>query len=188
MRRLHIVILFLIIFINLKAQENEEFKSWKDRIFFGGNIGLSFGSVTDIEISPIVGYNITQRWAMGTGFMYEYYKRNEFNIETHIYGGSIFTRFTLFPNFSMYFPVGEGLSMFAHTEYQGLSLEEKYFKTSVDINERTGRYILHSFLIGGGLTQKLGRRGGFNITVLWNLNYTEDSPYNNPVIRVGFIF
>ena len=45
------------------SQIDKEIESPRDRIFFGGNLGLSFGSVTDIQISPQVGYYITKRCA-----------------------------------------------------------------------------------------------------------------------------
>jgi len=187
-------ILFIFLLIssvqqNNKAQIDEDFESPKDRIFFGGNIGLAFGTITDIEISPQVGYYITKRWAAGVGLTYEYYRRNDFiKINTHIYGGSVFTRYYLFPDLSIYFPVNSGLSLFAQSEYVGLSLEEKYFKTSLLFENREGKFLSNNYLIGGGLMKKLGRKGGIYFTVLYLMNETEESPYRNPVIKIGMYF
>ena len=53
----------------LSAQKN----SFCDRLFFGGGFCLTVCDYTDIEVSPIVGYYVTSRWAVGVGFTYEYY-------------------------------------------------------------------------------------------------------------------
>jgi hypothetical protein len=42
--------------------------------------------------------------------------------------------------------------------------------------------------VGGGVYQPIGRRSGFLIMVLWNLNETASSPYSNPIFRIGFNF
>ncbi|HAZ26673.1 MAG TPA: hypothetical protein DCY95_20610, partial [Algoriphagus sp.] len=35
--------------------------SFKDRLYFGGNFGMQFGTVTLLDISPLVGVMITNR-------------------------------------------------------------------------------------------------------------------------------
>jgi len=82
--------------------------------------------------------------------------------------------------------IGIAHSIFAHAEYEVLSLEKKYFEYPPSSEE--GRFLAHSVLVGGGLFQPTGRRGGFLIMLLWNLNETASSPYSNPIIRIGFIF
>ena len=44
----------------------------------------------------------------------------------------------------------------------------------------------NSFLVGGGYRQQIGGNAAMNLMVLWNLNDTYDSPYTNPIIRIGF--
>ena len=85
--------------------------------------------------------------------------------------------------------IGLGLNfgLFGHAEYEILSLESRYFEIGAP-PDAVGRFNLHSVLIGGGIYQPIGRRAGFLIMVLWNLNETASSPYSNPIFRIGFNF
>jgi len=184
-----ILIAGMLFFIpnQVKAQDEGEV-SWRDRLYFGGNIALSVGTLTVIEVSPLAGYRITPRWSAGFGLDYEYYKSSGRYIgyipvsaySTSIYGGNLFTNFVFLKNFPT-----DGISLMAQTEYEALSLEKRYFQ---DYNA-TGRFILNSFFVGGGIRQRLGRRSSLNLLVLWNLNETQYSPYySNPVLKFNFIF
>ena len=76
----------------------EEPPSLRDRIFFGGNFGLSFGNLTSIVISPIAGYRITPKLSSGLGIRYEYFKYNYPGFvpyDTHIFGGTVFGRYMI---------------------------------------------------------------------------------------------
>lgn len=150
-------------------QSNDEPSRW----FFGGYFGAQFGHVTLIDISPIVGYMLTERLALGVGATYKYYRiRNFFDpvnntvkpFRTHIYGGNTFSRFFINRNF------------FAHGEYE-------YLRYS---NELYGNANFHSVFLGGGYRQYFGSSSAAEIMILWNLNETPNSPYTNPVIRIGF--
>jgi hypothetical protein len=168
----------------------EDPPSLRDRLFFGGNFGLSFGDVTSIIVSPIAGFHFTPRLAGGLGIRYEYYKNNYPGFspyDTHIYGGSVFSRFMIVKNMGEVIGFGGlGTGLFIQGEYETLSLEREYFDFSAVDPE--GRFFLHSVLVGGGIYQPIGERAGFLITVLWNLNESHKSIYSNPVIRIGFTF
>jgi hypothetical protein len=185
--RLIIIFVFLAQIQLLKAQNDEEI-TWRDRLFFGGNVSFAVGSITIIQVSPLAGYRITPRWSAGFGVDYEYYKSSGQSYgyaqvkpySTSIYGGNIFTNYVLVKNFPM-----EGISLLAQTEYEALSLEKKYFQDYTS----SGRFILHSVFIGGGIRQRMGRRSSFNLLVLWNFNETQYSPYSsNPILKFNFIF
>ena len=175
---------------SLKAQQ-EESPSFIDRFFLGGNFGLQMGTITNIEISPVVGYHITPRLAGGLGIRYEYYKDSRTiqpykPFETNIFGGSIFTRFMVIQDINEIIGLGINSGIFAHVEYEILSLEKKYFEIPATLAD--GRFYLHSVLAGGGLYQPVGRRSALTMMVLWDLNQTASSPYSNPIIRIGFNF
>ncbi len=155
--------------VNLKKDPS----SFGQRVFFGGNLGLQLGTITSIEVSPLMGYRLTERWIAGVGITYMYYedKRYSPTYSTNIYGGRLFTRYYLFGDF------------FAHAEYELLSYEQMTYLSW----EKTRRNV-SSYLIGGGYRQWLGASAAVNLMVLFNLNDTEYSVYNNPIFRIGFEF
>jgi hypothetical protein len=153
-----------------RATNGGDFKS---KLFFGGGLGLQFGSVTLIEISPLIGYKATPKFSVGISPTYKYYKYKDYysnnsSSSTNVFGGSVFARYDLFQN------------VFAHVEYETL-----FYNTNVP-GGITERQQFNSFLVGGGYQQPIGGNSGMYILVLWNLNDTPDSPYTNPIIRVGF--
>jgi len=168
----------------------EDPPSFRDRLFFGGNFGLSFGNTTSIVVSPLAGLRITPRLDGGLGLRYEYFKYNYpgyVPFETHIFGGSIFSRYMVIKDISEAIGLG-GLNsgLFLQGEYEMLSLESEHFDLS---NSYPGeRFSLHSVLVGGGFYMPMGQRSGFLFTVLWNLNESYNSIYSNPIIRFGFNF
>ena len=173
--RLFSIMVLLAVCTPAKGQYFENKKppeKFKDKLFFGGGIGLQFGSVTQIEIAPLVGYRVTERFQPGVSLTYSYYSNKNYTptLNYYTYGGSAFLRFFLF----------EGL--FAQAEAEALNVEAYYSPTQSE------RIWIGNYLIGGGYFQKIGNRGGMYILALWNLNQTQYTPYSNPVIRIGFAF
>lgn len=158
--------------------QNDNKPSFFDRLVFGGNLGLQFGTETIIDISPVVGYKITEKLIGGVGAKYLYYKTellingNLYKYSTNIYGGSVFGRYYLTPEF------------YAHTEYEILNLEVP----DDFVYGKLVRRNITSFLVGGGYRQPLGDRASIGITLLYNLTEDRYSPYQNPILRVGFGF
>ena len=149
-----------------KQKENKPKQNWTDKISLGGNLSLSFGTLTLVQVAPQIGYRVTDRFIPGVGANYIYFK-DPFGATT-IYGGSVFARYLIADNF------------FAYAEYEQLNREvwEAWG------NER--RWIPIG-LIGGGY-----RTGGdglnFSISVLFDVIQDPWSPYGNPVIRGGVFF
>ena len=170
--------LLLGLFVNpLNAQVNtEDFNqkgNFRSRLFFGGGFGLQVGSVTLIELSPLVGYKVTPKFALGLSPTYKYYKYNDYygssnDLSANVWGGSIFARYSIFQN------------VFAHVEYETL-----YYNTQLSGNPYYLRQY-NSFFVGGGYNQQIGGNSAMYFLLLWNLNDTPESPYINPVIRIGF--
>jgi len=109
---------------------------------------------------------------IGTRFTYIYrgyrYYQGGPKYNSHVYGGGVFARYK-FLKFLM-----------AHIEYAGLS--NQWY----DYNGESQRHWVNSLYVGGGLYQSLGGRGFATITVLYDVFEDEYSPYNNPLIRIGF--
>ncbi|HNO71766.1 MAG TPA: hypothetical protein PKO16_08355 [Bacteroidia bacterium] len=146
----------------LPKPAKEPFLSW-DRVYIGGGLGLQFGNITLVNISPDIGYRITKRYSAGVGLRYIYFSDKYYNYTQNIYGGSVFNRFNI-TDF-----------LFAHAEYEVLNGEwTRHFP----------RYNLINIWVGGGLQQSMGN-SSFNVMALWNLNESIDNPFPNPQIRVG---
>ncbi|SMG45484.1 hypothetical protein SAMN05661096_03134 [Marivirga sericea] len=155
----------------------DENSSFTERIYFGGNFGLQFGTFTHIEASPIVGYMINEKLSAGVGGIYQYFRVRGGNrvadYETNIFGGKLFGRY----NFSQ--------QLFGYSEYENINLDVIYNTSN---GFELGRAWVPAFFIGGGYFQPIGNRAGFTVMALYNLLYdVSRSPYNSPfVLRVGF--
>lgn len=161
--------LFFIIIISFECNGQMEIKNKEpigDRIFYGGNFGLMFGTITYVELSPLIGYKISERLSAGPGVSYIYLQDNRFDLSTSVYGGRLFARY----NFTDY--------LFGHGEYEVLNRESPY--------SLEGRVNVTSIFVGGGYRQRLGPNSFLSIMGLWNLNDSEYSIYRNPIIRMGF--
>jgi hypothetical protein len=128
---------------------------------------LQFGSYTFIDVSPVIGYRFTEKFASGIGVTYKYLSIRDYygSFSTNIYGGSVFSRYYFLQN------------LFGHFEYEVLNLE------AFDLEKRIN---ITSVLGGAGYRQMLGPRSAVEILALWNFNESAYSLYNNPIIRGGF--
>lgn len=156
----------------VNGQSNSDRGSFKDKLFVGGNLGAQFGSVTLVEISPLIGYKITEKFSSGIGATYIYYKLKRTSsfpaYETHIYGGRIFSQYQIIE------------SIIGYTELEVLNLD--IYNSNESKFERGNVY---SWLVGGGYTQPIGNRASLNMYLLWDLIEDLNSPYENPIIRIG---
>ncbi|PCJ25397.1 MAG: hypothetical protein COA97_07860 [Flavobacteriales bacterium] len=137
-----------------------------DRVTVGGGFGLTFGSYTVIEISPTFGYYLTDNILAGVGGFYTYYKDNDFNYSTYIYGGRVFGEYLF-----------NDVPFLAHAELEVVDIQWTLDERKTLINP----------YIGGGLKQIFGGGSYFYILVLYNLNETKESYLfqPNPIIRGG---
>jgi hypothetical protein len=189
MRRKWLLLALLLLTLSSRWSSGQEFKdlTFRERLFFGGDFWISFGDVTDILLSPIAGYRITERLSAGLGVTYEYYS-NRFPVKykTHIYGGRGLASYALIKNLNNVIPIGVGISILAHGEYESLNLERQYF--DVDHPDSQGRFWMNNILVGGGIGIPTGERSSATIYILWNLNENASALYTNPIVRFGFNF
>jgi len=165
-------------------QESKGKPSISERLFFGGNIGLQFGTYTQIEISPIVGIWLMPRIAVAIGPTYRYYK-DQYNA-TDIYGVKSYMEFMVIQDINRVLPMGVHTGIFFHAEDEWLSLKTSYWQTPPYEND--DRFSINTVLIGGGLSQQIGRRSSLNFTILWPINESVYALYSNPEIRISFNF
>jgi len=175
-------LMVLLLFISQSeayAQEQnkpaEEKPPLKERLFFGGNFGLQFGTITDIQFSPVVGMWILPRLAVAAGPNFRFYK-SPFD-KTVIWGGKAYTEFIVVQDLNNVIPLGLHAGLFLHLEDEVLSLESSFFRTPP---YESKRFVQNTILAGGGISQQIGRRSSINLTLLWALSDSEYGIYGNP--------
>lgn len=146
-----------------KPAVKEPFWSW-DKVYWGGGLGLQFGSITYVNLAPDIGYRITKKYSAGIGIRYMYYADHSYTpaYELDIYGASVFNRFIVTDFF------------FLHGEYEVLNGPWNPFLNY--------RFNLTNIWVGGGLRTG-GDKAALNLIVLWNLN--DEGYIPNPQIRMG---
>ena len=184
------LLLFTFVFASLSLQAQDYRQTPKarftDKIFVGGGLGLQFGTLTLIDVSPIIGYRITEKFETGLGFTYKYYRYKDYYIDNYtgigydlksnITGGSIFTRYHIFEN------------VFAHVEFERLRYRyDDYYNTGAGLQSDKITANFNSIFVGGGYRQRISNGSYFFIMALWNINEGALSPYSNPVIRMGMV-
>lgn len=154
--------------------DKKPFRLDPDRMVVGGGFGATFGDITLVEVAPNFGYFFTDRFLVGVSARYIYYRERfrlfnqTFTNETNIYGGGVFAQ---------YFFVEE---FFGHTEIEVLNLDD--FTTEND------RVNVASIFVGGGYRSFFSDNSFAYLMLLYNINDDINSPYTNPVLRVGFSF
>jgi len=135
------------------------------RVTLGGGLGMTFGNITYINVSPTFGYYIKDNILGGVGGIYTYYADNTNHFTTHTYGSKIFGE---------YFFDQAPILLHAETEWLNLF----YY----DENRRID---IISILLGGGIRQKFGDHSYLFLMALWNVNESKYKIYANPRISLG---
>ncbi len=155
--------------LGLKAQDSANVDnsgdvsnlSFRERLTYNIGGGLMFGTYTNINVFPQIGYRVTNNLTAGIGGTFQYFKiANSIDDPSLIYGGNSFLRLRLTEN------------LFAQGEYQLL----KY-------NGFWGDYAL----VGGGYISP----NNFYISGYYILKYPtgNNNAYGVPyVLRVGYMF
>ena len=156
--------------------------SWQERLRLGGSFGLGFGTVTNVNLSPMAGLQLTERLVGGVGVTYMWFRSRYFNFNSHYYGGRTFLMYSILPMINL------------QAEYEGLNVE--YYNRLATRYERSW---IGSPLLGASYSQPLGGKytRGIHMTLLYNLNYNNQinpytleniSPYSSPfVFRITFL-
>lgn len=142
-----------------------------DRLFWGGNVGAWIGNPTFVDLSPLVGIRITEKFSGGIGFIYNYYsyKYSNYNYATNLYGSRIYARYFILEN------------VFAQAGWDRINRDNPYAGLP------NTRIWIDNLLVGGGVRYPVSDNFYVVASGLWNLNQTPLSPYANPIIQIGFI-
>lgn len=176
MKKLFLLFLFIGFAFGATAQRTLDYQntgdpSFGDRIFFGGGLGFGAGTnSTSIQVNPIVGYMITPKLSAGVGVDYQYINYKNIDFEDNLWGFQVFSRY----NIKMFF---------AQAEYNALNYTQLYFDGSEQ------RESVSRFLLGGGISQPLGRRGAINLAAMYDVLYENNGPFGSPwVFRIYFSY
>lgn len=175
------LILTFVLFFSFSTYgqgSKEAVPSVGERLFFGGNLGLQFGTITDIEVSPIVGYWILPRINVAMGPQYRFYKYND--VKANIYGGKAYTELYLIQDLNNFIPLGVNIGLFIHLEDEFLIYNPN--------NQETANQTLNTILFGGGISQPISINSSANIIALWAIGGNGYEYYGSPEIRIVFIF
>ena len=180
-----ILLAFLIIpVIESQAQRPEkDTPPLRERVFYGGSMGLQFGSVTDIQLSPVIGLWVLPRLAFAVGPSYRYYK--DIYGRTDIVGGQGYVQVVLIQDFNNVISLGMHMGIFLQADDELLSLESYYWKQPPVTSDR---FFINTPLAGAGLSQPLGKRSALNMAFLWTLTTPQYDLYSTPEIRVSVVF
>lgn len=142
---------------------------WRERVYYGGTVTLSFGNAMRIGIAPMLAYKITPKLSAGVEVGYEYVNYDDFDQSSHNYGGSVFSRYRLIPQ------------LYAHAEYQLINYD---IPTGIDTSSRETVPFL---LVGGGFCKKVAPNAWGYVEVLVDVLQDDSSPYEDwdPVVSVG---
>ena len=177
------ILTFFFLFTALSVisgqKSREEKPPLRERMFFGGGLGLQFGTYTDIQVTPIVGLWVRPRIAIAAGPNFRYYKYQGY--ESTMYGGNAYVQFVPVQDINNAIPIGLHMGIFLHLEDDLLNFDDPYVDNA--------RVTVNTVLGGFGIRQMLGTRSSLNLMFLWAFN---ESPlydlYSNPEIRISFNF
>lgn len=146
-----------------------------DKLVPGGNLSLSFGDPYYVDISPALGYQVTDDLVLGLGGTYIAMGGSTGNgtrYRWNCYGGRFYGRQRVLE------------SVFANAELDFLNVP--YFAAANSPDPL--RKWLVSPLVGASYVVSIGKRGGIIISLLYNLNYQQRySPYSGALVyRMGF--
>lgn len=183
---------------SLSTKPNRPDAFWR-RIHVGGNLGFQFGSITGITISPEVSMRAIDQLYVGLRFIYQYYNYKNYywdadaqqylGYESSVYGGGIYLRYYLASLFD-----GFLANIYGHVEYEYQTYSRPYtYAVGGHIYDPYGNSFMpgrsivevNSFFVGGGYRQPISNRVAMDFLLLFNLNDSYNSPYSNPIFRLG---
>src|SRR3954469_22258202 len=189
MRIKKLLLLLVLAFVGLGvfAQDEEEPKKGfdKNKLFFGGTFGASFGSYTFVNVSPQVGYRFNRFFAAGTGINFIYssskydYGNSALNYKNEygVVGLNIFGRV---------YPV-DFLLLQAQPELNYTWGKVKFYDGTPD--QKLEAKFVPSLLVGGGAAIPTGGRGAMTIMLQYDVIQDPRSPYGTSAfLSIGFNF
>lgn len=182
----HLVLIAVACCTLLLAQAQDEVREKKgfqrEKLFVGGNFGLTFGDYTLINISPQLGYRFTNFFAAGIGINAQYISikdwgaYGEYKSSRGVAGLNVFGRV---------YPISQ-LMLQLQPEANYIFGKDLYYNPRAEY--KSDAMIVPSLLAGGGAVLPAGR-GAMIVSVFYDLLQHQHSPYGRrPIYNIGFNF
>lgn len=152
-----------------RSQRNSDLR---ERLMYGGNFAVWFGNYTYINLSPTIGYRLTDKMQVGIGGIYNYssYRYKNAHYFQNIYGSHVFARYLVYDY------------LFVQGQYDRLN-QPNYLL----YNYKDQRVWVDYVMVGGGLRQPLGKHAAAMTTIMFNLTPSPLSVYSNPYVQIGIM-
>lgn len=187
---LFFLLMILLLTSGLRAQEEEREAPQKgfqrEKLFVGGNFGLTFGDYTLINISPQLGYRFNDFVAAGIGVngqyvsdrLRDYWGNTTYKASRGVVGLNAFGRVYPF----------QFLMLQVQPEVNYLFGKDTYYTGSPTGTFKMDAMIEPSLLVGAGAVLPQGR-GALIVSVMYDVLQREYSPYGRrPVYNIGYNF
>lgn len=182
---LTLVISGLSVFAQDEKEEAEKQKGFqREKLFVGGNFGLTFGDYTLINVSPQLGYRFTDFFAAGFGVNLQYvsYKQRDFNNDPLYKSSRGVTGLNVF---GRVYPIQQ-IMLQVQPEMNYVFGKEIHYQPLPKRTYNLNAVIVPSLLMGGGAVLPAGR-GSFIAAVFYDVLQKSNSPYGKrPVYSFGY--
>ncbi len=168
-----------------QAEREEQPRGFqKEKLFLGGNFGLTFGDYTLINVSPQLGYRFTDFFAAGAGINGQYVSFRERYTNGDTYSRS--SRGVVGLNvFGRIYPIPQ-IMLQAQPEANYVFGKDKWYDSNPPQVYKSDAAIVPSLLLGGGAVIPSGR-GALIISVFYDVLQDDASPYGKrPIYNFGY--
>lgn len=153
-----------------KKERNDD---WKEKVSYGGNLQLQFGTYTFIYLSPTIGFKPFEKLNVGVGLIYNYISIN-YGASYGKYAQSIYGTHT----YARYF-ITDGI--FLQGQY------DRLFQPSIFAGKDNMQWVDYA-LVGGGFSQSIGKKAALTTSIMYNLTPNPLSIYpSRLVVQFGFM-
>lgn len=158
---------------SLQKKKKERNDDWKEKVTFGGNFQLQFGTFTFIYLSPTIGYIPFEKLNVGVGVIYNFISLDYGSYGKYtqsIWGGHSYARYFITDGF------------FVQGQYDMLR-QPNVYSTKAD-----AKTWVEYMMVGGGFRQPIGNKAALSSTILYNVTPSSLSIYSSRlVIQFGFM-
>ena len=163
-------------------EDNGLFADLRDRLLFGGNVNLTFGTNTFIYVAPTIAYKVTDNFLAGGGFVYQYARYSQaYNTFTNTFQNVDFESKIYGPKLLLNYLVADRFYGGAQFEYLNHDL--------LTFNNELERVWTSVLFLEAGYIQPIGDRGFFQIGLKYNVLHDFDSPYGSAILpAIGIFF